>query len=478
MWPLWLFVISFLVLSVTRWIYWWRNPSCSGRLPPGSMGLPIMGETLNFLVTCRSIDIHPFIKERIERYGSLFKTSLAGQSVVVSSDPDFNYFVLQQEGKLVELYYMDSFAKLVHEENINEGGYLHKYLKRVVLSHFGPEALKEKLLCESEEIINRGLHEWAKQSEVDVRAQSAVMILGFTSNIMVSYELEKSEENLSEYLCSFLEGLMTFPLYIPGTAFYRCIKKQQKALKLISQLLEVRRKSYSQGCNKGDFLGQIVEDMGKEAFLTEEFVINAIFCLLVASVETISTAVTLAIKCVLDDPSTLQQLTDEHEEILKKREGANRGLSWEEYKSMTFTHYVIKETLRLASVAPGILRRAITDIHVDDYTIPKGWILLVVPAAVQLNPNTYEDPLTFNPSRWKDMGGISTAKNFIAFGGGNRTCAGAEFSKVLMAVLLHVWVTKYRLTRIRGGEVARTPILEFTNGFFVKVSEKQPGLVK
>ena len=35
------------------------------------------------------------------------------------------------------------------------------------------------------------------------------------------------------------------------------------------------------------------------------------------------------------------------------------------------------------------------------YTIPKGWILLVVPAALQLNPNKYEDPLTFNPSRWK-----------------------------------------------------------------------------
>ena len=35
------------------------------------------------------------------------------------------------------------------------------------------------------------------------------------------------------------------------------------------------------------------------------------------------------------------------------------------------------------------------------YTIPKGWALMVVPAALQLNPKTYEDPLAFNPWRWQ-----------------------------------------------------------------------------
>ena len=26
---------------------------------------------------------------------------------------------------------------------------------------------------------------------------------------------------------------------------------------------------------------------------------------------------------------------------------------------------------------------------------------MVVPAVIQLNPKTYDDPLTFNPARWK-----------------------------------------------------------------------------
>ena len=93
--------------------------------------------------------------------------------MVVSSDPDFNYFVLQQEEKLVELYYMDSFAKLVHQNDVHEGGYVHKYLRRLILNHFGSETLKNKLLYKFEDAINHGLHEWTKQPEVDARGQIA-----------------------------------------------------------------------------------------------------------------------------------------------------------------------------------------------------------------------------------------------------------------------------------------------------------------
>jgi hypothetical protein len=41
------------------------------------------------------------------------------------------------------------------------------------------------------------------------------------------------------------------------------------------------------------------------------------------------------------------------------------------------------------------------DMFISGYTIPKGWALMVVPAAIQLNSNIYEDPLTFNPWRWQ-----------------------------------------------------------------------------
>ena len=35
------------------------------------------------------------------------------------------------------------------------------------------------------------------------------------------------------------------------------------------------------------------------------------------------------------------------------------------------------------------------------YIIPAGWAILAVTSALQLDPNTFEDPLAFNPWRWK-----------------------------------------------------------------------------
>ncbi|XWS48407.1 hypothetical protein CRYUN_Cryun13aG0073800 [Craigia yunnanensis] len=55
--------------------------------------------------------------EATTRYGSLFRTSLVGGKIVVFTDPDVNRFTFQQEGKLVQSWYMDSFDDIVVKEN-------------------------------------------------------------------------------------------------------------------------------------------------------------------------------------------------------------------------------------------------------------------------------------------------------------------------------------------------------------------------
>lgn len=389
----------------------------------------------------------------------------------MSSNPDFNYYIFQQEGKLVELWYLDAFADLLHMDSSSTTatGYIHKYLRNLVLDHFGSEILKARLLSMMEALIHQKLNDWSRQPVIEVKNSISLMIYDLTAKLLFSYE-SKEGRNLSELFGNFLQGLMSFPLNIPGTAFHKCKTNQKKVINLMRDILSQKRAS-PEKC-KRDLLDQVIDDMKTETFLTDDFVLYIMFGLLLASSETISSTLTLAIKLLTDHPYVVQELTKEHVAILNSRETtASAGVTWNEYKSMTFTSHVINESLRLASVAPGIMRRAIKDIEVDGYTIPKGWVIMVVPAALQLNPNTYDDPLVFNPWRWTAMGQNFTAKNFIPFGGGNRSCAGAEFSKALMAVFFHVLVTNYSWTKVRGGDVVRSPALGFGNGFHIKVSE-------
>jgi hypothetical protein len=43
----------------------------NGHLPPGSLGFPLLGETMQFFAPNPTCDISPFVKERLKRYCTL-----------------------------------------------------------------------------------------------------------------------------------------------------------------------------------------------------------------------------------------------------------------------------------------------------------------------------------------------------------------------------------------------------------------------
>ncbi|XVF73270.1 hypothetical protein PTKIN_Ptkin12aG0188400 [Pterospermum kingtungense] len=223
-----------------------------------------------------------------------------------------------------------------------------------------------------------------------------------------------------------------------------------------------------------DFLDYLLKEVEQEdTLLNEQIAIDLIFALLFASHETTSSAATLAIKLISEHPDVLEELMKEHEAILKARDEGESGLTWQEYKSMTFTHMVINETVRLTNIVPGIFRKAVTDVEIKGYTIPAGWMVMVVPAAIHLSTDKYDNPLRFNPWRWEGQELHAGSKTFMAFGGGIRLCVGADFAKLQLAIVIHHMVTKYRWSVTKGGSILRKPALIFPDGLHIEISKKQ-----
>ncbi|KAF5816114.1 putative cytochrome P450 [Helianthus annuus] len=471
MWQFSLYVLALAVASITHLVYRWRNPKCSGKLPPGSMGWPLLGETLQFFAPNRTWDIPPFVKERMTRYGSIFRTSFVGLPVIVSTDPDLNHMVFQQEGQLFQSWYPYSLRQIYGKQNASTlHGYLHKHLKNMMLNLFGHGSLKN-MLSDIESVATRNIEMWVGQGTVELKDATADMVFGLTAKKLISYDLEKSSENLRENFDAFLEGLLSVPVAIPGTTYYKCLQGRKKVMRILKNMLEERKQKPSKV--KVDFFDHVLEELKHaNTILTEEIALDLMFVLLFTSFETAAMGLLVAIKLLTDNPRALKELTEEHEKILKERENLEAGLTWEEYKSMTFTFQIINETVRLANIVPAIFRKALTDIKIKDYTIPSGWVVMVSLPAVHLDPVNYKDPLDFNPWRWEGMGMKGASKNFMAFGGGQRFCVGADFARLQMAVFLHCLVTKYRWQPIKGGETLRTPGLQFPNGFHVKFFKK------
>ncbi|KAL2902380.1 Cytochrome P450 87A3 [Bienertia sinuspersici] len=465
-------LIAVAIVFITHWLYRWWNPRCNGKLPPGSMGWPLIGETLQFFKPNSSFDIPLFVKQRMKRYGPIFKTSLVGRPIIVSADPELSYLIFQQEGQTFQSWYPDTFTEIFGRENVGSlHGFMYKYLKNMVLSLFGPESLK-KMLPEVEATILKKLNQWSTMDTVEIKDSTASMIFNLTAKKLISHEAENSSENLRENFVAFIKGLISFPLNIPGTAYHKCLQGRKKAMKMLKSMLHERRMMPRK--ENTDFFDYVLVELEKEGtLLTEGIALDLMFVLLFASFETTSLALTVAIRYLSNNPLVLQRLTEEHDGILKRRENPDSGLTWKEYKSMTFTFQVINETVRLANIVPGIFRKAMRDVSFKGITIPAGWGVMVCPPAVHLNPARYENPLDFNPWRWEGGEINGASKHFMAFGGGMRFCVGTDFTKIQMAVFLHCLVTKYRWNPIKGGNILRTPGLQFPDGLHIQLAERR-----
>ncbi|PNT69226.1 cytochrome P450 87A3 isoform X2 [Brachypodium distachyon] len=438
-WAVWA-VASAMVVASILWAYRWSHPKVNGRLPPGSLGLPLLGETMQFFAPNPTCDVSSFVKDRMNRYGAIFKTSVVGRPMVVSADPDLNHYVFQQEGKLFESWY--------------------------------PENLRAVLLAETHTACRATLASWAGLPSVELKDGLSTMIFDITAKKLIGYEPTKSSENLRKNFVAFIRGLISFPVNIPGTAYHECMKGRREAMKVLKRMMRERMADPSR--QREDFLDVMIEELRREKpVLTEAVALDLMFVLLFASFETTALALTLGIKLLTENPRVLEALTEEHEAIVRDREDPDAGLTWAEYKSMTFTYQVTLEIVRLANIVPGIFRKALQDIEFKGYTIPAGWAVMVCPPAVHLNPEIYEDPLAFNPWRWQNKIEITGGtKHFMAFGGGLRFCVGTDLSKVLMATFIHSLVTKYRWRTVKGGNIVRTPGLSFPDGFHIQLFPK------
>ncbi|VFQ92697.1 unnamed protein product [Cuscuta campestris] len=452
------------------------HPKCNGggALPPGSFGLPLVGETLSLLAASHSLDLHPFLSKRFQKYGLVFKTSIAGRATIVSADPELNHHLFLQEGRRVELWYLDTFSNLFAqdgERRTNAAGEVHRYIRGLTLNHFGAESIRARLLPPMQQTVRAALDAWcAAPGSVELKHSISMMVFNFTAKIMFGYEGEKSQKILiSERFTHFVKAMVSFPVNIPGTTFYKVMKEKERIMDMIRE--RVREKGGGNG--GGDLLDQALQDMRAPhaaAFLNEDFIVQVVFSGLFASFESNSTTLTLALYFLSQNPDALEELRAEHDSIINKRENPNSNITWDEFKSMTFTLQVINETLRIANTAPGLLRRATKDINFNGYSIPAGWTIMIASSAHHLNPNTFKDPLAFNPWRWKGLDSSAVCKNFMPFGGGMRQCAGAEFSRAFMCAFLHVLVTEYEWNLANDtSNISRMPFLSFGDGVHINI---------
>ncbi|CAH2067054.1 unnamed protein product [Thlaspi arvense] len=433
------------------------------RLPPGGRGWPLIGDTLPWLNAVSGSHPSSFVEQQIKRYGRIFSCSLFGKWAVVSADPVFNRFIMQNEGKLFQSSYPKSFRDLVGKDGIiTVHGDQQRRLHSIASSMMRQDHLKTHFLEDIPAVMLQTLSNF-KDGEVVLLQDVAIHLM---VNQLLGVSSESEVDEMSQLFSDFVDGCLSVPINLPGFTYHKAMKARKEIINKINKRIKKLLQNKSESAGNG-VLGRLLEEESLPNESMADFIINLMF----AGNETTSKTMLFAVYFLTHCPKAMAQILEEQERL------AGGVLTWQDYKTMDFTQCVIDETLRLGGIAIWLMREAKEDVSYQDYVIPKGCFVVPFLSAVHLDESYYKESLSFNPWRWLDpetqqKRNWRTSPFYCPFGGGTRFCPGAELARLQIALFLHYFITTYKWTQLKEDRISFFPSARLVNGFKIQLNRR------
>ncbi|XP_045787024.1 taxadiene 5-alpha hydroxylase [Trifolium pratense] len=441
------------------------------KLPPGDMGFPFIGETMEFFNAQRRNKLYEeFVHPRITKHGKIFKTRIIGSPTVIVNGAEANKFLLSNEFKLVKSSWPSSSVHLMGKDSIMEkDGERHRFLRGVIgtsLGYAGLETLVPKLCNFVKLYLSQN---WHGQEEISLYRSTKVLTFSIVFECLLGIKVEPGMIDTFERV---LEGVFSPAIKFPGSKFSRAMKARKEIEKMIVKVVREKRKEIEEGRVKREedtmLMSKLVYGMIQEE-ITEKEIIDNVVLLVFAAHDTTSFAVAMTFKMLAQHPDCYGKVLQEHINIMRNK-GRGESLNVEDIKKMKYTWQVARESMRLFPPIFGSFRKAITDIEYEGFTIPKGWKVLWTTYGTHYNEKYFKDPLTFNPSRFEE--GMPQYA-FVPFGGGPRLCAGYQLAKLNILILVHYVVTQYDWSLLHLDETVTMDPLPFPSlGMPIRISPK------
>lgn len=404
-------------------------------LPPGTMGLPLIGETLAF-----AKNGFTFVADRVARHGPIFRTSVLGRKTVVISGPDaVTEFI--DEDKIER-----AGAMPPHIEEIFGGrsvplldGEEHRIRKLIVLSAFSREALTAYLPA-MQAIVERYAAAWARSGEFrwldEMKKLALEAICTNVGSITDPAELEQMRQDYQ----ALNDAFAALPIPLPGTRYTRAMDGRKRIFALFQRQVTARRTEPSDDGVSRILAAAAIHDPAMDDTAVVPETHHAVLAGFIIFAEFAASIIELT-----RNPGLLAAL---REEVGQR---APKGpLAVEQLLGMPRLLHVVMETKRLTPIIPAIFGKAKRTFTWRGMSVPKGWMVMWDLRGTNSDPATYTQPARFDPQRYAP-GREEHKRHQHAFtpqGGGPPTghvCAGIDYSTILMGTFLvvllrdHAW---------------------------------------
>ena len=392
-------------------------------LPPGQLGFPLIGETIQFLLD------RDFADKREQKYGSIYKTNLLGRKTIFMTGAQANKFILSSHidhfswGK----GWPNNFRELLGRSLFLQDGEEHQRNRKLLRPAFHGSALANYSQT-MEEIISKYLQKWHNKQQMTLFSELKQMTFEIASVLLLGSVPGEKTEVLSQWFTHLTNGLFAiFPIKAGWTKFGKALAARDRLLAYLDEEIETRKNNPGQ-----DTLGLMLQttDENGDSLSREEIKVQALL-MLFAGHETTTSMLTSLCLALAQHPNILEKAKSEQQAL--KNQG---GFTLENLQKMTYLDQILKEVERLYPPVGGGFRGVVKPFVFNGYYVPKGWIVTYRINSTHQDSQIFTHPETFDPDRFSRERAEhkNTEYSLVGFGGGPRFCLGYAFAQMEMKI--------------------------------------------
>jgi sterol 14alpha-demethylase len=413
-------------------------------LPRLDGGLPLIGHVTDFFR-----DPVAVLRRGYQTKGKLFCFSILGRRMNVMLGPEHNRFFFEETDKLLSIRESMPFFLKMFSPDFYSFAEMDEYLKQraVIMPRFKAAAMKQYVGIMAEETLNL-VDRLGEEGEFDLITTLGPVVMDIAAHSFMGREFhERLGHEFFELFRDFSGGMeFVLPLWWPTPKMLRSQKAKKKLHIILQSWIDKRR---ANPLDPPDFFQGMVETKYPDgSAIPDELIRHMIMLLVWAGHETTAGQVSWALADILQNSDYEAVLRAELMSTIGDSDG--RDMGWEAAIAMTKMDLALRETERLHPVAFILSRKANEDIVRDGYTIAKGDFVLLAPSVTHRMTETWIEPDRYNPERFnaENPDAQIESNSLVGFGGGMHRCAGVNFARMEMKVILAILLQHYDMELI------------------------------
>lgn len=124
---------------------------------------------------------------------------------------------------------------------------------------------------------------------------------------------------------------------------------------------------------------------------------------------------------------------------------------------------VFKEAIRLYPPAYAFSRRALRELKIDGYRVPKWRVVLIAPYTLHRREEYFPEPEQFDPDRFTaEWEKLLSRYAYLPFGAGPRICLGMHFALMEGHLMIATIAQRVSFSLVPGQQIVPDPLHHLT----------------